>query len=132
MEFLRNLKTISMTILKIRKIISSALIPKIKSSYYEILAPSDQKLWDGVENTISLGFELIFPKEYAAMVSSNTIPLQTFIIDSDCKRSVELIVRPKEKMFIKRGEPIAKLVMLKIELQEVKLKKEFEKSEIDE
>ncbi len=105
-----------MAVLKLKKIIPSALVPRQKSSYYEILAPNDQKLWENVKNTISLGFELIFSNEWVAMVSSDVLPMETFIIDSHSPRPVELFVTPKEGIFIKKGQPIAKFALLNITL----------------
>ncbi len=102
--------------LKIKKYFENTLIPRVNDNKYIIYAPSDQKLWPGIENTIYLGFELKFSLNYVGVVSSKVLPMREFLINSNKSGEVFLTIFPKEIIFIEKASPIATLTFLKIEL----------------
>lgn len=115
-----------MSVLNIMPVSSSSILPKYsQSSNYTIYANADSELLENISTKIEGGFKLSFPKEYCAIITeyedSDSSPIKVLggLVDSDYRGEIMVIATSPIKRSVKRGQPIAKMIILEVAIPNI-------------
>ncbi|KAI5172814.1 dUTP pyrophosphatase [Pancytospora epiphaga] len=112
-----------MSVLNVQPVRDDSILPTFsQTSSYTLYANSDVQLEAGKVACVKTGFRLSFPSTYCALnVSCNGLTMLGGLIDSDFRGEVSAICISPVSRTIKRGEPIARMVILEIETVEIEV-----------
>lgn len=128
---------------KIRFCNENAMMPNrqtLGSACYDIYSAEDKTVLKGTRASISTGLQTEFPKNYLLQVLPRSslsfkhgLESGSGIIDSDYRGEIKVLLynHSNEDYEIKKGDRIAQMAFMKIELPELELTTELSESERD-
>ncbi|KAI4291507.1 dUTP pyrophosphatase [Pancytospora philotis] len=111
-----------MSVLNVQPVSADSVLPTYsQSENYVLYANEDTHLLAGRVAKVSAGFRLSFPPSHCALITNYypNVRMLGGLVDSDYRGEVAAICMPAADMLVKRGEPIAKMILLEIATPEI-------------
>lgn len=110
-----------MAVLRVKAADKNSILPKYDKAHgYLLYANEDAHLVPYERSKIKVGFSNAFPVNYCALVVQHgDLHVFSGLIDSDFRGDLGVLAVSDRERVVKRGEVIAKMLLLEIELPEI-------------
>ncbi|ELA41921.1 uncharacterized protein VICG_01105 [Vittaforma corneae ATCC 50505] len=123
-----------MSILSVQKVSEDVKVPVYdKVNQYILFASEDKHLLPNRVTPIPVGVRIAFPKNYCALlIEGFNLYAVGGLVDSDFRGEIRALVHSPVEVFVKKGDPVARMVMIEIALPEIVTEDYLKDSETDE
>lgn len=110
-----------MSVLNIQPMSKDSVMPTYHpDNSYVLYANEDTQLAENKVSCIRVGFRLFFPPSYCALnVRYKDLKMLGGLIDSDFRGEITAICISPDSRLVRRGEPVARMVILEIGTPEI-------------
>lgn len=123
-----------MAVLSVQKTSEDVKVPSYdKVNQYTLFASEDKHVLPNKVTPIPVGVRVAFPKNYCALIVEGfNFYAVGGLVDSDFRGEISALVHSPVEVFVKKGDPVAKMVMIEIALPEIVTEDCLKNSETDE
>lgn len=109
-----------MSLLEVQRITEDAKVPQYTKENQYVLFSSEDKLIPANKTVfVSVGLRVAFPNTHCALIVDYNLPLSAGLVDSDYRGEIRTLVFSPTDVTIKKGDPIARMLMIEVALPEI-------------